>query len=141
MKMTRSDMKALVKECLLEILNEGLGGAVGTTTRPTSAISRPLFTDSAKRMSSPTQQQRTPTPHLRDAVRREAGGNKIMESILADTAASSLPKMLQGESKSPPVSGGLAERVVAETELEEIFGDESTSKWASLAFMDSPTKK
>jgi hypothetical protein len=80
---------------------------------------------------------------MKDAIKREAGGNKIMESILADTAASTLPKMLQNEGKGQPaaVPGGLVEQVVAQANPEDIFGDEVASKWASLAFMDSPTKK
>lgn len=67
-----------------------------------------------------------------------------MESILADTAASTLPKFLQaGDGKSPmtAVGGGIAEQLVAQASPEDLFGDEAASKWASLAFMDSPTKK
>ena len=67
-----------------------------------------------------------------------------MESILADTAASTLPKFLQagdGKTPMPAVGAGIAEQLVAQANPEDLFGDEATSKWASLAFMDSPTKK
>jgi hypothetical protein len=142
MKLSKSDLKAIVKECLVELLSEGLGGISPTTAAPfprsqnavTSALS-----DSLKRQPVPR-----PTPHLREAIRREAGGDKVMESILADTAASTLPKFLQagdGKSPMPVVGGGIVEQVVAQANPEDLFGDDVASKWASLAFMESPTKK
>jgi hypothetical protein len=66
-----------------------------------------------------------------------------MESILADTAASTLPKMLQNEGKPhipSTAAGGVAEHVVAASSPEELFGGDVTSKWADLAFM-TPGKK
>jgi len=144
MKLTKSELKSIVKECLVEILQEGLGGsAVTTPIIPTmrgqyqDAPGRPI-SDSVRRPSP------RPSPQLREAIAREAGGNKVMESILADTAASTLPKFLQagdGKSPMPVVGGGVVEQVVAQTNPEDLFGDEAASKWASLAFMDSPTKK
>ncbi len=137
MRLTKSDLKALVKECLTEILSEGLGGGVVTKEQPKGLLNQNI-----------TEHRRTPprpvsSPHLKEAIKREAGGNKIMESILADTAASTLPKFLQNDGKihTPSVGGGLAENVVAASNPEDLFGDEVASKWASLAFMDSPTKK
>ena len=142
MKLSKSDLKAIVKECLVELLNEGLGGISPTTASPFPRSQNPVasaLSDSLKRQPVPR-----PTPHLREAIRREAGGDKVMESILADTAASTLPKFLQagdGKSPIPSTGGGIAEQVVAQTNPEDLFGDDVTSKWASLAFMDSPTKK
>jgi hypothetical protein len=143
MKLTKSDLKSIVKECLLEILNEGLSGSsplqsATAVSAPRNSASRSL-SDSVRRQSV----VKAP-PHLREVIAREAGGNKVMESILADTAASTLPKFLQageGKTSMPAVGGGLVEQVVSQTNPEELFGDEVASKWASLAFMDSPTKK
>jgi hypothetical protein len=140
MKLSKSDLKVIVKECLVEILNEGLGGAV-TSTSLSSLPNRPVspsLSDSIKRHPP------RPTPQLKEAIRREAGGDRVMESILADTAASTLPKFLQagdGKAPMPSVGGGIAEQLVSQTNPEELFGDDVASKWASLAFMDSPTKK
>lgn len=140
MKLSKSELKSIIKECLIELLNEGLGGSISQPA--------PLFpkvptvnslSDSVRRQPPPK-----PAPYLREAIIREAGGNKVMESILADTAASTLPKFLQagdGKSPMPSVGGGIVEQVVAQANPEDLFGDEATSKWASLAFMDSPTKK
>lgn len=143
MKLSKSELKAIVKECLVEILNEGLGGSVSQQTLSTRSQFPNMspgksLSDSVKRPAP------RPTPQLREAIMREAGGNKVMESILADTAASTLPKFLQagdGKSPMPMVGGGIVEQVVAQTSPEDLFGDEAASKWASLAFMDSPTKK
>ena len=140
MKLTKSDLKSIVKECLVEILNEGLGGGAVSQPAPLSKASTvSSLSDSVKRPSPPR-----PTPQLREAILREAGGNKVMESILADTAASTLPKFLQagdGKSPMPVVGGGIVEQVVAQTNPEDLFGEDVASKWANLAFLESPTKK
>lgn len=137
MKLTKADLKSLVKECLAEILSEGLGAGVVSKEQPRELLKHNQF-ESRKPSPRPI-----PTAHLKEAIKREAGGNKVMESILADTAASTLPKFLQNDGKmhQPSVGGGLAENVVAASTPEDLFGDDVTSKWASLAFMDSPTKK
>lgn len=140
MKLTKSDLKQIVKECLLEILSEGLG-AVGTVTQSVNSRlpnTQSIYTE--KMRGNPVPKK--PTPHLREAVKREAGGNKMMELILADTAASTLPKMLENDRKGAPVvGGGVVEQVVASANPEDIFGEEAASKWASLAFVDSLPKK
>lgn len=140
MKATRADLKSIVKECLLEILSEGIGQTMQEKIQHPAHKS--LFSESSKR-NQPQQALRRPTPQLRDAVLREAGGNKVMEAILTDTAASTLPKMLQGDVKghTPSVGSGLVEQVVASAAPEEIFGEDVTSKWADLAFMGTSTKK
>jgi len=149
MKLSRDGLKDLVKECLVEILNEGLDGLLSRQSTQTNReipmkVSRPVFSEGSK--GRPVQDnipQRKPSTQLREAVRRESGGNKIMEEILSHTAEETLPKMLASESRtsSRSVSGGLAEQVIAAASPEDIFGDDVTSKWANLAFSDSPTKK
>jgi hypothetical protein len=140
MKITKSELKSIVKECLVELLNEGLAGSFGSEPKATQSIKPNIQTPFNESNHRPLNK---PSSQLKEAIRREAGGNKVMESILADTAASTLPKFLHNEGKTtiPSVGGGLAENIVAATNPEELFGDDATSKWASLAFMDSPLKK
>ena len=146
MKITKTELKSIVKECLVEILSEGLGETLSsvhnisqkkTMTNPSS------FLENDKKQQTLQQTARRQSPELREAIRREAGGNKVMESILADTAASTLPNMLQNEGR-PTVPGGarggMAEQIVASVNPEELFGEDATSKWANLAFMDSPQR-
>lgn len=138
MKLTKSDLKSIVKECLLEILNEGLAGSL----YPQQRTPQSTLLQHASRQRSLESKSPSPTLQLRDAVKREAGGNKVMESILSDTAAMTLPKMLEGDRKgySAPASGGVAEHVVASNNPEDLFGEEVASKWADLAFSSSPKK-
>ena len=146
MKITKTELKSIVKECLVDILSEGLGETLSsvhnisqkkTMTNPSS------FLENDKKQQTLQQTARRQSPELREAIRREAGGNKVMESILADTAASTLPNMLQNEGR-PTVPGGarggMAEQIVASVNPEELFGEDATSKWANLAFMDSPQR-
>jgi len=85
---------------------------------------------------------RAPTDALKKAVVAESGGNLTLASILADTAATTLPKMLEGDRRggAPVQGGGAAELAVANNTLETLFGEESTSRWADLAF-DAPSPK
>jgi len=146
-KMNRSELKSLVKECLVEILLEGLGGnslslpSSTSSSAPKAPQPSSVFTEKTRSSQTPTPARR-PSNHLREAVKREAGGNRIMESILADTAAATLPRMLENDRPGSPVrsSGGLAEQVVASVDPEEIFGSDVSSKWATLAFAESPLK-
>jgi len=173
MKITKSELKLIVKECLVEILTEGLGdiglagaqsyparpalplnrqiqrptgGQVSTSTSPlsTNQLRQPLKSESLNSSQNLQLTPRRPPPAVKESIKREAGGNKIMESILADTAMSTLPKMIQNEGRQQVPStaaGGVAEHIVASANPEDIFGDETASKWASLAFADSPIKK
>ena len=135
MKLSKFELKNIVKECLVEILSEGIGS-------PNSPQGNQVV-HSAKSTTS-NQPQRKITPYLSNAIKKESGGNKIMEMILADTAASTLPKMLEGDTRGKFTSqagGGLVEQALASAEPNEIFGEEVTSKWAELAFMGSSLKK
>jgi hypothetical protein len=139
MKITKSDLKSIVKDCLVEILNEGLVGGSQDFSKKTTGSN---FNEGKKELFTSRRPVQTQTPQLREAIKREAGGNRVMESILKDTAASTLPKMLQGEVKGQAQApGGLAEQVVASAEPDELFGEDVTSKWASLAFMGDNVKK
>lgn len=135
MKISKSALKTLVKECLVEILSEGMGPSLNENLAKTH-----------RKATSPLQEsnRRQITPSLHDAIVSESKGDAVLASILADTAASTLPMMLQNDSKSAPMMprpAGLAEQVVAAADPDQIFGDEVAAKWSDLAFMDSKLKK
>lgn len=133
MKIPRSELKSIVKECLLEILSEGIG------QKQQQPVSRqPSIMETLQRRQAPPKQ---PSRALAEAIRAEAGGNKVMESIFADTAQNTLPKMLGGERAAPSAALGLAEKITDAATPDQIFGEEVSSKWASLAFSDSPRTK
>jgi len=138
MKMTKSELKSIVKECLIEILNEGMGGAVNTQKMSGPADQKTVMRQpTSSQMFVESSTPRKTTPALREAIKDAAGGNKIMESIFADTAAKTLPNMLNNDRPGPVVGGGIAERVVSQTNPEQLFGEEAAAKWAELAFMGS----
>lgn len=144
MKLTRNELKSVVKECLIEILSEGMGASAGSEINESSKMrmqkQTPPHVSSVIRQNA--SKTRIQSNALKEAIKAEAGGNDIMAAILADTAEKSLPAML--ESDRPGVARlpvrGAAENIVASSNPEDLFGDEAASKWANLAFADAPKK-
>jgi uncharacterized lipoprotein YmbA len=161
-KMTRMQLKALVKECLIEILQEGLGGAAVPSAH---AVNLPVSESRRQNVNAQRARQnqrvspldlpaypnqsmsRRPAPSIVEAIKKEARGNSVMADILADTAMTTLPKML---SSSDPLSEGMSSsggssKITQQEQFngtpEQVFGEEVASKWANLAFMDAPLKK
>lgn len=158
MKISKTELKSIVKECLIEILNEGLGSSVqpqNIQRKIERVDTRSNFQESSRRH----RQQQTASSEMqrsREAVKLAAAGNPIMESILSDTAVNSLPKMMQhdvpmmleqarmtgGSVGMPPAlsADGTVEKIVSSHTPEDLFGEEVSSKWADLAFASVPTK-
>lgn len=148
MAITKKDLKNIVKECLIEILAEGIGPSAETSINETArklSSNKPIpstasvLRQNASKIKLQHQQQ---SIAIKEAIRREAGGNDVMASILADTAERTLPAMLENDRSrlAPPVMGGAIERTVASHTPDELFGEEVTSKWADLAFTGVPNK-
>lgn len=144
MKLTKNDLKQIVKECLVEILSEGMGASLPTVNEIKKQIpkKRDVMPHSSAVLRQNAERARMPSNALKEAIKIESAGNPIMASILADTAANSLPSMLESDvpGKFTPMPTGTAERVVASAAPEDLFGEEVASKWANLAFAPSPKK-
>lgn len=135
--MKRHELKALIKECLVELLNEGLGNTVGKSVvqnNPFSGMSESVSKKPTKRFDPKLDTPLVPQTMLKAAAKEVAGGNAILESILADTARTSLLKTVNSEKNYSSKSPDPMTRVVNESVPEELFGEETTSRWASLAF-------
>lgn len=155
MKMSRDQLKALVKECLVELLSEGLGTSSLQQERRqvprSSGRSIAGMTESRSRRSqfdprldTPVSSGRIPSDALKDAIKRESGGNPIMESIFADTAKTTLVQQLAAGDSSGGAqgsTGGLSQKEQFKGDPEQVFGEDVASRWANLAFMDKPTNK
>lgn len=153
MKMSRNQLKALVKECLIELLSEGLGaGAMIAPSRPQAVDESRVHNN--RSIQARRQRDRfdpaldTPigkTAALKNAIKTSAGGNQLMESILADTAATTLQEQFSHGDVNPVPSGASVPVQPQQEQFagrpEDVFGEESASKWAALAFMDVPGKK
>jgi hypothetical protein len=136
MKVTRNQLKSIVKECLVEILAEGVGHSMPRLNESTKKPIRKIQSNEGL----PVYQSKSTSNALKEAIRIESGGNDIMASILADTAEKTLPSMLENDRRKTPAVTGKIENLVASHNPEELFGEEAASKWASLAFTE-PTKK
>lgn len=164
MKTSREQLKALMKEILVEILSEGLGNVQHAATplpgRPVVAAQGPVTEQRQvgnrrkpafdPRLDTPLAGGRRPTDELKDTIRIQSGGNPIMADILADTAMTTLPAQLHGGDRmSAPapgmggVSPGAGQEQFAGDPTEVFSGGaaraDGSSHWADLAFM--PTKK
>lgn len=134
MKLTKSDLKAIVKECLIEVLSEGIGGSVVAESRslPQQRVQPPAGRKFNPSLDTPVAKSKPAQPIIKT-------GNPIFDDILADTAKNTLPGMLQAEGSKQPAPTGNIERLVEASTPEQLFGDETASKWAMLAF--SPSQK
>tara|TARA_Y100001963_G_scaffold130068_1_gene185955 strand:- start:349 stop:750 length:402 start_codon:yes stop_codon:yes gene_type:complete len=131
-KVTRGALKGIVKECLIEILAEGIL-ADGT---PNAIHSKP------KKKSSP-KRKRMPNPNHDNMIQEAVSGltsDPIMADIFSDTAKNTLQEQLQAESAAPgALAGDHASREAASSEPDDLFGDASQN-WAALAFSDAKAK-
>jgi hypothetical protein len=137
MGITKKELKAIVKECLVEILAEGVGASINEISK--REVSKPIASTSTllRQNASRVKMQASA---VKEAIRREAGGNDVMAAILADTAEKTLPTMLENDRMKTPAPSGKIESIVASHEPEELFGEEAASKWANLAFMGMSKK-
>lgn len=146
MAISKSQLKSIVKECLIEILSEGMGqtsGQISERLYKNANKSLPANTASSAILQQNIAKKRMQlsSSSLKEAIKRESGGDKIMADILADTAANSLPTMLENDrAKAPLPPAGTVERLVASATPDQLFGEDAASKWAALAFAD-PIKK
>lgn len=164
MPLSRGELKQLIKQCLVEILSEGLGNVQAAAySPPAPAIresadrapikgksvvqprrpSRDPFLDSRPRSLTPVSAAPGVSPLVQEAIRRETGGkDNIMASILADTAANTMPQQLAEDRAmggSPSAAPGISQVEQFRGAPEDVFGEETASRWASLAF-DTPKK-
>lgn len=148
-KVNRTQLKELIKQCILEVLSEGIDTSAKnlSESRHTLSISRPQ--NRTPIVNRQTQQQNrkfdpaldTPIPRLNSAVKSAAGGDRVLESILKDTAMTTLQEQIAAGDES--ATGASTHRTQPVEQFKgdpmEVFGDVS-DRWAALAF-DSPVKR
>jgi hypothetical protein len=155
--MKKTEFKALVKEVLLEILNEGLLASAGSSSE------RENLADSAMHMGlgkANVSEQRvrqqsnrnpkdlisfgpkansgaknTPThPLVENAVISSLTSNSALAAILQDTASTTLREQISADRKPGSNLSALSDSDPG-IDVGSLFGD-SASNWASLAFPD-----
>lgn len=127
-KVSRAVLKSLVKECLVEILSEGLVGASEQIQESKKVA--------AKRKPAPVAKKRKV---VKEAVIPETikgmTDDPLMQSIFADTAKTTLREQMSAESNPRVIAGDSASRIVDESDPAELFG-EAANNWAHLAFSE-----
>lgn len=143
MKMTKTELKAIIKECLIEILTDSLGGSLKESRHTSvSEATQPRQSRVTYAARKPTTDPLLDSPALRpDALKALAEGDDVMASIFADTVGSTLQK--QGlkfsydegtGSTGAPHADMMAEAVSRIDDPNEAFGGGGEASWAEVAF-------
>ena len=147
-KFSRRDLKDVVKECLVEILQEGLSGD-RQSSRITESISPAKYRHkdlSPKKRSldniswNKKSSQKNPNFEKNvDSITSQMTSDPILASVLADTAMTTLQEQVSAETggmHSPVAARDGADLMMSQSDPIDIFG-ESAGKWAELAFADT----
>lgn len=132
-KLTRTALKSIVKECLVEILAEGLASTGETLLESrTAQVRRPK----AKKTALPNfNNKRTISETLLNKI-SAATSDPIMTDILKDTAMNTLPNQLGADQNMSFVNrvsqGDQATKVMAESDPLDMF--DGANNWETLAF-------
>lgn len=131
MKMTRSKLKGIVKECLVEILSEG----INTSNNVESSTFSQEISEKKKRDAIEAENHRL-SEHRKKLDKRMSESisnltnDSVMRDILADTARTTLREQMQHDRQPgrPDVGG-------AGIDLNNIFTGASQN-WSELAFSE-----
>lgn len=145
--MTRSELKEIVKECIMEVLLEGLDSSTRSVpSRQTEQVRRDVmpvkrganttFAAGANKIASQAQGKRMDVPPSVAALASEFHGEQrnIMQQIFEDTARNTLPSQLTAD-RSP--GAALAERADAmspTSDIDPMSLFDGASNWAEIAF-------
>lgn len=144
-KLSKQKLKAVVKECLVELLQEGLTShapvdaslsrrreqlAKHKTSKRSAALDNISFGNKQEAKNSSFEK------NITEAV-SGLTDDPIMASIFSETAKTTLQEQIKAEGRSVPASGqgDVAARTMAANDPSSVFG-EASEKWASLAFPD-----
>jgi Cu/Ag efflux protein CusF len=144
-KVKRSVLKEIVKECLLEILFEGIDSESGFEEEPIRESRQPTrraFPPSPQRNLAAAVQEsqqrrsvfkkpdlKTRRPDVTNEAVAELTNDPMMASIFADTAQTTLQEQVEG--RRPPIDTAAAV-VEGANDVSDIF--EGAGNWAAIAF-------
>lgn len=139
--MNKSELKKIIKECIVELFLEMAGQEVPT---PVQSESRRSHEPQQVQHNSPRNVGRD---SLQETVRSVAGNDKILAEVLADTARTTLPSQLQADAPSrysetidnisSPSGAGISLDVL----MPKTTSGSDNSHWADLAFATAKISK
>lgn len=140
-KINRSQLKSLIKECLIEILSEGVHTHEVNESRKrhVQPVARQAAQSQRKydpRLDTPIGQGRQRVVNeVTKAATQLAGGDPMLESIFKDTAATTyVDQMNNGDSATGARRPENTLKEHFQGTPEEAFGD-AAARWERLAFM------
>ena len=137
MKLTRSALKSIIKECLLELAEEGKLQIEGISSPNLNEIKNPQAGNSDNLGKPRLQQAIDLTTRL--LAKGDPGKAAMYESIIADTARTTLQKQLATTSSG---AGTLIESAVSPEERQydqaQLGQFEAKDRWSILAFAKKP---
>jgi hypothetical protein len=143
MAITRNELKDLIKECILEVMLEGIRPNEGSK-QVTEQIRKPTpppvtskkhldsisFSTGASRVAEQAQGRRLTPPVVADLASAFPKEQRdIMQQIFEDTARNTLPSQMTAE-RNPAA----AAQMTAATGVDPMSIFEGASNWAELAF-------
>lgn len=129
-KVSRSVLKSLVKECLVEILAEGL---VGANKNIQESKKRPTKKASPRPKKNITREQ-SRLDEIPETI-KNVTSDPLMQSIFADTAKTTLVEQVAADNRQRVVAGDAVSQHVDKSDPMDLFG-EAASNWATLAFSE-----
>jgi hypothetical protein len=145
-KVTKRVLKGIVKECLVEILSEGISSQDLQVAITESRDARRLAGETRKRPQTksdlhPSTDNITFSNALNE-VTSAMTDDPVMSAIFADTAKTTLQDQYGAESGNPRSNavgmshhlGDTAAKAVAANPIEDLF--EGSSNWANIAFSE-----
>lgn len=126
-KVSRSVLKNLVKECLVEILAEGLVGANNQIQESKRVAAK----------KKPVPKKRKVVKEVKEAIPETVRGvtdDPLMQSIFADTARTTLREQSEADRRNV-VPMDAAARMADAADPTDVFA-EAAANWATLAFSD-----
>ena len=137
--MTKNELKLIIKECMLELLNDGLGAGLNEVKQKKQKDQQ--LVETRRRQDAEVQRKRSMTGVIANVT-----DDPIMRKILSHTAQTTLKEQMSHEAKSPGMhsqpgiemlgndSIGAADGD-AGMDISSIFGG-ATRNWESMAFSE-----
>jgi len=139
-KLSRTALKSVVKECLLEILSEGLADGVNELMESRASQPKPRKKKRQPR-SEPEPNRNAAFDETVERTVSSMTDDSLLAEMLADTARGTLQEQLAHDGKNQGLvdPGATSGDVIDPT---DIFGkdNQASDHWATLAFSDGRPK-
>lgn len=155
MALTRSELKEIIKECILEVMLEGIKPSEKSERRGVQETARrqapaPVsskkhldsinFANGAARVADRAQGRKIPPPVVNELTSAfPAEQRDIMKQIFEDTARNTLPAQMTADRSPAAALAQRADDMSGTTNVDPMSIFEGASNWADLAF--APSKK